>query len=131
MFDIVFSNGKIVDGTGAPAYQADIGIEGDRIKAIGDLSGAEAGEQIDVGGLCVAPGFIDIHTHSDAILLADGRADSQVCQGVTSEVMGQCGFSFAPVTDAKRMEALMPGRMPGVNVRLGNLRRISGASWYA
>jgi N-acyl-D-amino-acid deacylase len=116
MFDIVLFNGKIVDGTGAPAYQADIGIEGGRIKAIGDLSGTEVGEQVDVGGLCVAPGFIDIHTHSDAILLADGRANSQVCQGVTSEVIGQCGFSFAPVTDTKRMEALMPGRIPGVNV---------------
>jgi N-acyl-D-amino-acid deacylase len=116
MFDIVLKNGKIVDGTGAPAYQADVGVEGDRIKAIGDLSGADAEEKIDVAGLCVTPGFIDIHTHSDAVLFADGRADSQVCQGVTSEVIGQCGFSFAPVTDAKRMEAWMPGRLPGINV---------------
>lgn len=116
MFDTVFANGTVVDGSGAPAYRADVGIEGDRIKAVGDLSATEAGERIDVSGLCVAPGFIDIHTHSDAILLADGRADSQVCQGVTSEVVGQCGFSFAPVEDAERMAAWMPGRLPGVEV---------------
>ena len=116
MFDSVFSNGMVVDGTGASAFRADIGIVGDRIGAIGDLSHADAGDRIDVGGLCVAPGFIDIHTHSDAVLLADGRADSQVCQGVTSEVIGQCGFSFAPVTDRRRMETWMPGRLPGVDI---------------
>lgn len=116
MFEIIFSNGTIVDGTGAPAYPADVGIVGDRIATVGDLSAAETEERIDVTGLCVAPGFIDVHTHSDAVLLADGRADSQVCQGVTSEVIGQCGFSFAPVTDAQRIEGWMPGRLPGVNV---------------
>ncbi|MCG8510095.1 MAG: amidohydrolase family protein [Rhodospirillales bacterium] len=116
MFDIVFANGTVVDGTGAPAYQADVGVTGDRITAIGDLSSAEAGERLDVSGLHVSPGFIDIHTHSDAILLADGRADSQVYQGVTSEVVGQCGYSFAPVEDAERMAAWMPGRLPEVDV---------------
>lgn len=116
MFDVVFANGKIIDGTGQPAYRADVGVKGDRILAIGDLSNSDSAERIDTTGLFVTPGFIDVHTHSDAVLLADGRADSQVCQGVTSEVIGQCGFSFAPVVDARRMEKWMPGRLPGVDV---------------
>ncbi|MGJ3262855.1 MAG: N-acyl-D-amino-acid deacylase family protein [Salinarimonas sp.] len=116
MFDTILRNGLIIDGTGRAAYGGDIGVTGDSIAAIGDLSDADAAEVIDVAGFVVAPGFIDIHTHSDAVLLADGRADSQVLQGVTSELGGQCGFSFAPVRDASAMERWMIGRLPGVNV---------------
>jgi N-acyl-D-amino-acid deacylase len=97
MFDTLITGGSLLDGTGAAAYLGDIGIRGDRIVAIGQLSQATARERVDATGLSVAPGFIDIHTHSDYTLLADGRADSQVCQGVTTEVIGQCGFSCAPL----------------------------------
>ena len=97
MFDTLVSGGELLDGTGAPAFVADIGIRDGRIVAIGDLSAATAAERIDATGRNVAPGFIDIHTHSDFTLLADGRADSQVCQGVTTEVIGQCGHSCAPL----------------------------------
>ena len=96
MFDTIISGGLIIDGTGAPGFVADVGIVGDRIIAVGDLSAATAADRIDVTGLTVAPGFIDIHTHSDFTLLVDGRADSQICQGVTTEVIGQCGYSCAP-----------------------------------
>ena len=116
MIETLLLNGRVIDGTGAPAVIADVAVADGKIAAIGDLSDAEAGERVDVSGLTVTPGFIDIHTHSDAILLADGKADSQVMQGVTTELAGQCGYSFAPVGEARRMERWMVGRLPGVEV---------------
>ena len=97
MFDTLIHGGDIVDGSGRDAFAGDLGIVGDRIVAIGDLQGAAAAQRLDASGLVVAPGFIDIHTHSDFTLLVDGSADSQICQGVTTEVIGQCGFSAAPM----------------------------------
>ncbi|MGI9505915.1 MAG: amidohydrolase family protein, partial [Geminicoccaceae bacterium] len=97
MLDLVLQNGQILDGTGADAFEADIGVKDGRIAAIGRLSDAASDQTIDVAGLAVSPGFIDMHTHSDFTLLADGRAESQVHQGVTTEVVGQCGTSCAPV----------------------------------
>lgn len=98
MFDAIVAGGQVLDGSGAAAFVADIGIAGDRIAAVGDLSRNEAASRIDAAGRIVAPGFIDIHTHSDFVLLLDGRADSQICQGVTTEIIGQCGHSCAPWT---------------------------------
>lgn len=115
MFDIILTGGEIADGTGRPAYPADIGIKGDQIVAIGALTDIDAATKLDVTGRIVAPGFIDIHTHSDAVLLADSHADSQILQGVTTEMGGQCGFSFAPLRDPEAMEKWMIGRLPGVN----------------
>jgi len=97
MFDILIRGGEVFDGSGAPPFAADVGLYGDRVMAVGDLRQAAAALTLDASGLAVAPGFIDIHTHSDFTLLVDGRADSQVCQGVTTEVIGQCGFSAAPM----------------------------------
>ncbi len=97
MFDILIHGGEVIDGSGSAAFAADVGLLGDRVAAVGDLRAAAAGLRLDANGLTVAPGFIDIHTHSDFTLLVDGRADSQVCQGVTTEVIGQCGFSAAPM----------------------------------
>ena len=115
MFDLILRNGQIADGTSRAAYPADIGIKGDKIVALGDLDGIGSDAELDVADQIVAPGFVDIHTHSDAILLADSHADSQVLQGVTTELGGQCGFSFAPVRNAEAMEKWMVGRLPGVN----------------
>ena len=97
MFDLVIRGGRLVDGTGSVAFGGDIGVTGDRISAIGDLSMAEARQALDADGLVVAPGFIDIHSHSDFTLLIDPRAHSQIYQGVTTELVGNCGHGCAPM----------------------------------
>jgi N-acyl-D-amino-acid deacylase len=97
--DVVIKNGKIVDGTGNPWWRGDVGIEGEKIKVIGNLSKADKVQAIDAKGLFVCPGFIDIHTHSDLSFLADPRADSKITQGVTTELVGHCGASAAPLTE--------------------------------
>jgi N-acyl-D-amino-acid deacylase len=98
--DRVLAGGSVVDGTGARAYRADVGVRAGRIAAIGDLAGAPAGERLDVAGRVVCPGFIDMHTHSDLSLFLCPTGDSKVYQGVTTEVVGNCGFSPAPFLDA-------------------------------
>jgi len=95
-FDLIIRNGEVLDGTGAEAIRTDIGICGDRISAIEDLSEAEAKTVIDATGQMVCPGFIDAHSHSDAYLLIEPRASSKVFQGITTEVCGNCGASVAP-----------------------------------
>ena len=97
MFDLVIQGGRVVDGTGAAAFRSDIGVTGDRIAAIGDLAGVQAGQVLDGHGMVVAPGFIDIHSHSDFTLLIDPRAHSQIYQGVTTELVGNCGHGCAPL----------------------------------
>ncbi len=92
-------NGKIIDGTGAPGYYADVLVEDDRIIKIGDLRGIAADREVDAEGLCVAPGFIDVHTHSDLSVLYDGRAENRIYDGVTTDVCGNCGIGPAPVSD--------------------------------
>ena len=111
-FDVIISGGNIVDGSNKPAFKSDIGIKGDRIISIGDLADVEATEKIDAAGLTVAPGFIDIHTHSDFTLLINGAAESQVHQGVTSEVFGNCGSSCAPLMIPHQPYHLFPAICP-------------------
>jgi N-acyl-D-amino-acid deacylase len=93
--DLAIRNGLVVDGTGAEPLRADVGVKGDRIAVIGDVP--EAAREIDAAGKVVAPGFIDIHSHSDFTLLVDPRAASAVHQGVTLEVVGNCGFGCFPL----------------------------------
>lgn len=99
MYSVIIKGGKVYDGTGNAWRKADVGIVGDTIVQIGDLSGATAERVIDATELAVAPGFIDIHTHSDLPLLLDGRGQSHIQQGVTTNVIGNCGSSIAPTTD--------------------------------
>jgi dihydroorotase/N-acyl-D-amino-acid deacylase len=94
-YDILIRGGRVIDGTGAPWFRADVGVRGGRIAAIGDLHDGTAKEVIDAAGKVVTPGFIDMHTHSDLALLRDGRGLSKIRQGVTTEVIGE-GGSVAP-----------------------------------
>ena len=103
-FDALLTNGRIVDGTGAPWFRGDVGIVGDRISAIGSLSGAAAATTVDATNLVVAPGFIDLLGQSEFNVLVDGRAASKILQGVTTEVTGE-GSSIAPVNDRMIGEA--------------------------
>jgi N-acyl-D-amino-acid deacylase len=97
-FDMIIVDGRVVDGTGAPWFRADVGITGDRITAVGNLSGAAATTRIDAGGQVVAPGFIDLLGQSEFNVLVDSRAASKITQGITTEITGE-GVSIAPVDD--------------------------------
>ena len=94
--DVLLRRGSILDGNGGAAFTADIAIQGDRIVGIGDYDAADAARVIDIDGLSIAPGFVDIHTHSDASILRFPGAESRVRQGVTTEITGNCGGSAAP-----------------------------------
>ncbi|MCX6031550.1 MAG: D-aminoacylase [Chloroflexi bacterium] len=97
MYDLLITGGRIVDGSGGPWFAGDVAIAGQRIVALGRLAPAEARVRIDAAGLVVTPGFVDFHAHSDVTLLVDSRAESAVRQGITTQVVGNCGFSAAPV----------------------------------
>ncbi|MFI6918823.1 amidohydrolase family protein [Nonomuraea spiralis] len=95
-FDVVISGGRVLDGTGAPPYRADVGIAGDRVAAVGRLGGAQVGTVIDATGRFVAPGFVDCHAHGDAAVFDPAVQLAALRQGVTTFVLGQDGLSFAP-----------------------------------
>jgi N-acyl-D-aspartate/D-glutamate deacylase len=109
-FDLLIRNGRIVDGTGAPAYRADLGLRNGRIAAIGQDLGIAA-QQIDADGLLVTPGFVDVHTHFDGQATWDERLWPSSQQGVTTAVIGNCGVGFAPCRpeDRDTLIALMEG----------------------
>ena len=100
-FDVIIRNGTIYDGTGAEPRQADIAIRGDRIAGVGDFKSAKANTVIDAKGLAVAPGFINMLSQSMESLIQDGRSQSEIRQGVTTEIMGE-GFSMGPMNDRLR-----------------------------
>jgi len=99
-FDLVFRGAMVCDGSGGPASQMDVAVKNDRIAAVGDqVAGEIASRVVDAGGLVLAPGFIDMHSHSDLTLPSFPTAPNSVTRGVTSEVVGNCGFSAAPVPE--------------------------------
>jgi N-acyl-D-amino-acid deacylase len=112
---IVLRGGTILDGTGGEPFAGDVAIDGDRIATIGDVPQADAIE-IDATGLNVAPGFVDLHSHSDYTLLVDPRAASAIHQGVTLEVVGNCGFGCFPVRDPELARKAIYGYSPDVPI---------------
>jgi N-acyl-D-amino-acid deacylase len=99
-FDLVIRNGRVVDGMGAPAFPADVAIAGDRIALVGEVPEEDAGRTIDASGLVVAPGFIDVHTHDDLAVLNSPAVDFKTRQGVTTDIVGNCGIGAAPASEA-------------------------------
>ena len=100
-FDLVVKNGMIVDGSGLPRYRGDIGVKDGKIAEIGRINGVAAKETLDAEGRVVAPGFVDGHTHMDAQIFWDPIGTSSCFQGVTSVVMGNCGFTLAPCRESE------------------------------
>ena len=99
MFDWILRNGTVIDGRNQPRFRADVGIRGDRIAAIGELTGAETAQTVDATGLVVAPGFVDVHTHSDGWLLKEPHLLAKTRQGFTTEMLMLDGISYAPVNE--------------------------------
>lgn len=97
--DLVLRRATVFDGTGAPGLEVDVSITGDRITAVGRIA-ATGAEEIDLAGMALAPGFIDIHSHADLSLLVNPNAESRIRQGVTLEIVGQDGSSVGPMSDA-------------------------------
>jgi N-acyl-D-amino-acid deacylase len=116
MLDILIKNGVVADGTGKPAFKADVGIVAGRIAVVAEGIEREAKHTIEAQGLHLAPGFIDPHTHSDLTLLVNPRAESKIRQGVTTEVVGNCGFSPAPLAGAAVEEARAEAKSVGLDV---------------
>jgi N-acyl-D-amino-acid deacylase len=107
--DLLVADAWIVDGSGRPPFRGDVAVADGRIAAVGELGGTRAKRVIDAGGRLLCPGFVDPHSHSDWSVLANPRAESTVRQGVTTEVVGNCGWTYAPVSDASRW--MIEGRM--------------------
>lgn len=100
MFDLLIVSGEIIDGSGNQSFKSDIGIRNGKIESIAPSIGRELGRNIiDAAGLKVCPGFINIHSHTDTTILINPRAESKIRQGITTEVVGNCGFSAGPVRD--------------------------------
>ncbi len=98
-FGIIIRNGRLVDGTGNPWFFADLGINNGRITSIGNLSGEDGERVIDASGCVVSPGFVDIHSHTDVFHIINPTGDSFIMQGVTTNLIGNCGGSVAPVSE--------------------------------
>ncbi|HEX2452128.1 MAG TPA: D-aminoacylase [Vicinamibacterales bacterium] len=104
-FDIIIRGGTVYDGTGTAGRRVDVGLRGDKIAALGELTGAPAGVTLDAAGLAVAPGFINMLSWSTDTLIADGKSQGEIRQGVTTEIFGE-GSSMGPLTDAMKARAV-------------------------
>ncbi|PKM82887.1 MAG: aminoacylase [Firmicutes bacterium HGW-Firmicutes-14] len=110
--DLIIRKGRVIDGTGSSWFKADLGVKDGKVQAIGNLEGKQAALEIDAAGKYVAPGFLDIHQHSDITLLAGPSADSALKQGITTIVVGNCGHSASPVRDKQLLKSNIYGYQP-------------------
>jgi N-acyl-D-amino-acid deacylase len=111
--DLVITGGEVLDGTGRHSYRADVAVHNGKIEDIGIIDVPQGVPTLDAKGLTITPGFIDIHSHSDFTLFVDPRAVSAVAQGVTLEVVGNCGHGCAPMADPELVKANLYGYCPG------------------
>jgi N-acyl-D-amino-acid deacylase len=124
-FDVVITGGQVVDGTGAPAFRADVGVAGGHVEAVGRLTSAETREVIDATGRYVLPGLVDCHVHGDAVVFDPAIQLAALRQGVTTFVLGQDGLSFAPTTTqvafdyARRYFSAVNGAHPEIDGPVG------------
>jgi len=115
---LLIRGARIVDGTGSPWFFGDVEVAGDRIARVGRRLDATPGARVvDAEGRVLAPGFIDIHSHSDDTILLNPRAESKVRQGVTSEVIGNCGYSLAPLEGGALADVRRDLEDSGIDVR--------------
>ncbi|MEO6351086.1 MAG: amidohydrolase family protein, partial [Candidatus Limnocylindrales bacterium] len=115
-FDLLIRGGQVADGRGGQVRTADVAVRDDLIVAVGDLAAAEAVTVIDATGMVVAPGFIDVHTHSDITILVDPNAESAIAQGVTTQVFPNCGMGLAPAIGEARRDVEERTRPYGIEV---------------
>jgi len=113
MFDLIIRGGRIIDGSASPWYYGDVGIRGERIATMGKLDPTKARRVIEANGRIVCPGFIDMHTHSDLMLLANPKHEPKVMQGVTTDLLGLDGLSYAPLSTANLQ--MMRSYLSGLN----------------
>jgi N-acyl-D-amino-acid deacylase len=99
-YSLLFRGARVVDGTGDSAFRADVAVDGETIAAVGDLSSATASRVVEARGRVLAPGCIDVHSHSDLPLLADPKSEPKIRQGITTELLGADGLSYAPLSGA-------------------------------
>lgn len=127
MIATIFEKASIVDGTGRARFTTDVGIVGDRVALIGDLSERDAFERVPCEGKILAPGFIDVHSHSDELWLALPRCDGKIAQGVTTEIGGNCGTSAAPLAGVALEKMERSARHYGVDVEWRSFDEFFGA----
>ncbi len=123
MYDILIRNGLIIDGTGEPGRRGDIGVRGDRIYSLGDLSNEKAKREIDAAGLVVAPGFIDVQNHSDGYgaLFENPALESMIRQGITTALVGHCGSSLAPLLSGSLASIQKWASIEGININWSSM----------
>src|ERR1700722_9772544 len=112
---LVIRNANVHDGSGRPPFLADVAVADEKIVEVGRVA-SKAYDEIDANGLTLAPGFIDIHSHSDFTLLVDPRALSSIHQGVTTEIIGNCGHGCFPVAHRKLSRAAIYGVSDDVEI---------------